>query len=166
MGLDDDQRHAIEELFRDMLYSLSAYANNALHNYSLAEDAVQETFRIACTKAYILLSSPNRKGWLLITLKNVIKNIIRSRTYLNSIVVSSVDFNENIISVGEDRLDVDFLYSDLIDVKEYKLLKRIALDKYSVLEAAQELGISVEACKKRIQRAKKSLKNQLKDKLE
>lgn len=57
--------------------------------------------------------------------------------------------------MGEDRLDVDFLYSDLIEVKEYKLLKRIALDKYSVLEAAQELGISVEACKKRIQLAKK-----------
>jgi hypothetical protein len=35
------------------------------------------------------------------------------------------------MSVEEDRLDNDFLYSDLIDVKEYKLLKRIALDKYS-----------------------------------
>ena len=33
----------------------------------------------------------------------------------------------------------------------------IVIRKYSMLEAAEELGISVEACKKRVQRAKKKL---------
>ena len=38
-----------------------------------------------------------------------------------------------------------------------QLLINIVIRKYSMLEAAEELGISVEACKKRVQRAKKRL---------
>ncbi|MFC4305208.1 RNA polymerase sigma factor [Cohnella boryungensis] len=163
MELDDNQRRAIEELFQDMLYRMSTYAQNTLHDRSLAEEAVQDTFRIACTRADKLLSSPNSKGWLLNTLKYVIKNTIRSRAYLNSIVISSVDFDENIISIGADTPDVDFFYSDLANNEDYKLVKKVALDKYSMLEVAQELGISVEACKKRVQRAKKRLKNRFKE---
>lgn len=158
MGLTDNQRRAIEELYNEMFYPLSAYANSALSDRKLAEEAVQDTFRIACAKADVFLSSPNKKGWLLNTLKNVIHNLIRSRAYLNSIVICSLDFDENIIVGDEDSPDLDMMYSDLIDNEDYKLLKKIVLDKYSILEAARELGISVEACKKRVQRAKKKLK--------
>ncbi len=87
MGLSDTQRQAIEKLYMDMYYSLSAYAQSALNDRSLAEEAVQDTFRIACAKADKFLSSPNPKGWLLNTLKYVIKNSIRSRAVLNRIVV-------------------------------------------------------------------------------
>lgn len=52
-----------------------AYAISALNDRSLAEEAVQDTYRIACAKADDFLSSPNPKGWLLNTLKYVIKNI-------------------------------------------------------------------------------------------
>lgn len=162
MGLNDNQRRAIEELYQQMYYPLSVYARSALNERSLAEEAVQDTFRIACAKVDDFLSSPNPKGWLLNTLKNVIHNTIRTRAYLNSLVVSSMDFDENMVQGDTDSPDVDLLYSDLTDSENYKLLKKIALDKYSILEAAQELGISIEACKKRVQRAKKSLKIHLK----
>ncbi|MEA4895640.1 MAG: sigma-70 family RNA polymerase sigma factor [Oscillospiraceae bacterium] len=157
MGLTDTQRSDIEELYHEMFYPLSAYAKSSLNDRTLAEEAVQDTFRIACAKADDFLSSPNPKGWLLNTLKNVIHNAVRSRAYLNSIVVSSLDFDENIISGDMETPGVDLMFSDLTDNEDYKLLKKIALDKYSMLEAAQELGISVEACKKRVQRAKKKL---------
>lgn len=158
MELNDNQRRAIESLYKEMFYPLSAYAQSALNDRSLAEEAVQDTFRIACAKANDFLSSPNPRGWLLNTLKYVIKNTVRSRAYLNSMVVSTLDFDENIIPKDTDVPDIDFLYSDMADNEDYKLLKKIALDKYSMLEASQELGISVEACKKRVQRAKKKLK--------
>ena len=89
------------------------------------------------------------------------KNMIRSRASLTNMVISSFDFDENIYVKDSDTSDIDLLYSDIVDSSEYKLLKRIALDKYTMLEAAQELGISVEACKKRVQRAKKKLKSHL-----
>jgi RNA polymerase sigma-70 factor (ECF subfamily) len=162
MGLNDNQRHAIEKLYHEMFYQLSAYAQSALNDRSMAEEAVQDTFRIACAKADSFLSSPNPKGWLLNTLKNVIHNTIRSRAYLNRVIVASLDLEENMIPGDSDTPNVDIIYSDLADNEDYKLLKKIALNKYTMLEAAQELGISVEACKKRVQRAKKKMKKYFK----
>jgi len=166
MGLNDNQRRAIDELYQNMFNPLSAYAQSALNDRTLAEEAVQDTFRIACARADKLLSSPNPKGWLLNALKYVIQNMVRSRAYLNSIFISSLDFDENIILEEADvpDPDVDLLYSDLSVGEDYKLIKKIALDRYSMLEAAQELGISIEACKKRVQRAKRRLKKRLEEK--
>ena len=45
----------------------------------------------------------------------------------------------------------------------FSLSFTIALEKCTMLEAAQELGISVEACKKRVQRARKKLQKYLKE---
>lgn len=164
MGLTDYQRRAIETYYVEMFYSLSAYAQSALNDRSLAEEAVQDTFRIACAKADKFLSSPNPKGWLLNTLKNVINNAIRSRAYLNRMVIAYLDTDENNIPGDIGNPSIDLIYSDLTENKDYKLLKKIALEKCSMLEAAQELGISVEACKKRVQRAKKKLKKYLEKK--
>lgn len=164
MVLDNKQRNVIEELYREMYYQLCAYAISVLNNRSLAEEAVQDTFRIACAKSDDILSSPNPKGWLLNTLKYAIQNVNRSRARINSMIVSSFDLVENTVAEDTDTLSIDILYSDIIDTAEYELLKNIALEKYTMLEVAQELGISVEACKKRVQRAKKKLKKLLKQK--
>ncbi|MGB8455945.1 MAG: sigma-70 family RNA polymerase sigma factor [Anaerocolumna sp.] len=163
MGLSNNQRDDIEKLYQEMFYSMLAYAQNALNGRALAEEAVQDTFRIACAKAENLLSSPNPKGWLLNTLKHVIRNTIRSRAYLNRLVIASLDFDENISPEKEyiDDLKIDLLFSDLADDEDYKLIKKIALDKCTILEVAEELGISVEACHKRVQRAKKRLKKRI-----
>lgn len=161
MPLDDNQRKAVERLYMEMYHSLSAYARSSLRDHILAEEAVQDTFRIACSKVNDFLSSPNPKGWLLNTLKYVISNMMRSRAYLNKAVISSIDLIENTAADDKDTLDIDILYSDIANSEDYKLIKKIALDKYSMLEIAEELGISVEACKKRVQRARKKLKKYL-----
>lgn len=163
MSLDKEQDHLIEKLYIEMYYSLSAYAKSALNDPQLAEEAIQDTFRIACAKADDLLASYNPRGWLLNTLKYVIKNMIRSRARLNSMIISSIyidEIGENVNKSAEEE-NIDLLYSDLVKSEDYMLLKKIALDKYTMLEAAQELGISVEACKKRVQRTKKKLQEYL-----
>lgn len=163
MGLNNNQRDDIEKLYQEMFHPMLVYAQNALNGQALAEEAVQDTFRIACAKAENLLSSPNPKGWLLNTLKYVIRNSIRSRANLNRLVIASLDFDENISSEKEyiDDLKIDLLFSDLVDDEDYKLIKKIALDKCTILEVAEELGISLEACHKRVQRAKKRLKKRI-----
>ena len=57
-----------------------------------------------------------------------------------------------------DEENVDILYSDVSARSDFKLLKRIVLDGYSMMEAADELGITVSACSKRVQRIKKLLR--------
>lgn len=161
MPLDDNQRKEVEKLYMEMYNALSVYARSALHDHILAEEVVQDTFRIACSKVNDFLSSPNPKGWLLNTLKYVISNMMRSRAHLNKAVISSLALIDNIASDDENTLDIDILYSDIANSDDYKLIKMIALDHCSMLEIAQELGISVEACKKLVQRARKKLKKYL-----
>lgn len=155
MGLDIEQEKMIEQLYREMFRPLLAYARSALNEESLAEEAVQDTFKMACAKADDFLSSPIPKGWLVNTLKNVISNMKRSRAQLNSFVVSCFSFDEDIVASTANDVNPDLYYSGIVSDEDFALLKLIAIERYSMFEAAEEFGISVEACKKRVQRAKK-----------
>ena len=168
MGLDRQQDEFVSRYYREMYQQLMVYARSALSNPSLAEEAVQDTFRIACAKIDDFMSSPNPQGWLVLALRNVIRNLRRELASLNKIVVSSMSIDDELFinsnavrpnnSERVEDSELDILYSDLLSPDEYKLLKLIAIHKYSMLEASQELGISVEACKKRVQRAKEKLR--------
>ena len=55
----------------------------------------------------------------------------------------------------------DMYCTSVLGEEDFELLKRIAIENRTMLEASSELGISVETCKKRIQRAKKKLKDSI-----
>ena len=55
--------------------------------------------------------------------------------------------------------------ADLVSLDEdevFRLVRRVTRDGYSMRETAEALGISLEACKKRVQRAKARLRERLK----
>ena len=160
MSLDKNQQKFIENLYIEMYSSLLAYATSVLKHSQSAQEAVQDTFSIACAKVNELSASPNPKGWLVKTLKNVIRNMERTRAVISRMIITSIDIYNIGASkeISIEEQNVDLLYSDLENSEDYLLLKKFALDEHSMLEIAQELGISVEACKKRIQRARKRLK--------
>ena len=56
---------------------------------------------------------------------------------------------------------MDLRYGGLLSEEDFRLLKCIALDRYSYLEAAEEFHISVEACRKRLQRIKQKMRKKL-----
>ena len=169
--VDRDQERLLEELYREMYSVLLCYANAALKDKALAEEAVQDTFRIACAKISELSESPNQKGWLMLTLKNVIRNTRRELAALNQLFVSAISIDDEIVlethalETDYDKriedAEVDILYADLLSSDEYSLLKKIVLQRYTMADAARELGISVESCKKRVQRAKQKLRKKL-----
>ncbi len=161
MGLSKVQERLITQLYRDMYTSLCIYALSALNDRPLAEEAVQDTFRIACAKADHLFSSNNPKGWLIKTLKNVICNIRRSRSRLNNLVISVLSVDEISVPSQDGEAGFNVMYSELFGQDDFELLKMIILSKYTMLEASSKLGISLEACKKRVQRAKKKCKKLL-----
>lgn len=156
--LDHEQRDAIEALYRSMFDSLYYYALNALEDRSLAEEAVQDTFRIACAKPGELLSSKNPPGWLANTLKHVISNIRRSRSRMAALFVDVISANIDAACAGEYKEHSLLMYSDLLPPEEYELLRMAAIDGCSMLEIAKHFGISVDACRKRIQRLKKKMR--------
>lgn len=148
----------LEQLYREMYPLLLRYAQSALAgDVMLAEEAVQETFAIAWTKMDALRASANPRGWTMETLKRVIQNTRRSRDKAQRAAMAVA-----MAGVGEvartDETRVDVLYGDLAGQEGYELMKEYALEEHTVEELARERGISQEACKKRLQRARTQLK--------
>ena len=150
----------VETLYRMMFHTLYAYALRGMSDPSLAEEAVQDTFRVACEREDKLFASDNPEGWLMNVLKNVIRSTRREGARLAETVLEVLDENGGAADV---ELDLDTLYGDLSGSEDFRLLKRIALDRCTILEAAEELGIPLETCKKRVQRARKRLQKRLRE---
>jgi RNA polymerase sigma-70 factor (ECF subfamily) len=161
--MEQNDEQFIEKLYDEMFESLLRYAKKILHDDCLAEEAVQETFRIACQKSRDLLASPNPEGWLYLTLQNAIRTMKRNQDKLARMIVyvSAVEDLERFSGEEVKNENPDILYEDLVGQKEYELLKKFAIEKRTISEIADELGISLNACKQRIFRAKKYLREQI-----
>ena len=152
----------IEQLYLEMYDMLITYARCSFQEESLAEEAVQETFQIACQKPDKLCESVNPKGWLVNTLKFTILNMKRNREHARQILSGYLLSQQEDIAFSEDKLCLQLMYEDIADMDEFQLIKEMAIDGKSHLEMANARGISVSACKKRVQRAKETLKKKMK----
>lgn len=154
MRTDRYQEERIEELYRKMYAVLFTYAKSVLNNPSLAEEAVQDAFCIACEKRYELLKSKSPEGWLMNTLKYVVQNTLRQREKMGRLVIKALNAGETMQPAAPDDEAVDILYEDIFEDEDFRLFKRVALDGRSMREASDEIGITLENCKKKIQRAR------------
>ncbi len=157
MGGCNPQNDRIEQLYHEIYDKLYRYAKNALSDPSIAEEATQDVFCIACAKSDELLQSNNPQGWLMKTLKYVIQNIKREQAKTRRLAILSLNSDESDLLATYDEEDVDILYGDLAPREDFQIFKLIALERYSMKQAADDFGISIEACKKRYQRIKKHL---------
>ena len=151
---------ALEKLYREMYPALHVYAVRILQDSAMGEEAVQDAFCIACAKREQFLSSKNPQGWIMLTLKHVMQNMQRNQAKLKRVV--SLDEEKYLPAEPSELISVDSLFGDVSESEDFLILKRIALDQYTIVELAEELGVSVEACKKRVQRARKRLQKKLK----
>lgn len=158
--MTSDQHKRIEVFYLEMYDQLFLYAQNALKNESLAEEAIQETFRIACTKPEEFISSPNPKGWIINTLKYTMQNMRRSRDRANALLNQYLAAYTS-DAFSEDRIPLEVTYENVAHSEEFQLIKEMAVEGKSHLEMAQSRGISVAACKKRVQRAKEFLRRKI-----
>lgn len=152
----------IDRLYLRMYPMLFEYARSILANDALAQEAVQDTFVIACQKPEALCGSPNPEGWLVKTLKNVLSNTLRTQKTAKRVLLSYFAVNSGEISFQTDRVEVELLYEDIAELEEFKLLRELALEGRSYLEMAQVRSITVDACRKRMERARKTLQNRIK----
>ena len=126
------------------------FASAFFGNIDIAEDAVQETFVVALNKIESLMKSSNPGGWLMSTLKNVNGNIYKRQKRLLELFVP-------LLETDMDRsiaFDFHVEFSGIVGEEDLRLLFWIYCDGMPYQQAADTLGISLSACKKRIQRAK------------
>lgn len=154
--MDPAEQEKIEKLYLEMYDMMMLYASSCLLAEELAEEAVQETFRIACQRRDKLMESANPKGWLVMTLRNVVRNgnkrILRERQCRRDGFFDGFRFPQ------EESLPLETLYADVADTEEFHLVMESELEGKTHAEMAQERGITVAACKKRLQRAKERLR--------
>ena len=62
MQTEEKQRELLKKLYLEYYHSLFLYARSVLQDPSLAEEAVQDTFCIACVKQEQLAASGNPAG--------------------------------------------------------------------------------------------------------
>lgn len=161
--MNDKERAFVESLYREMAGKLMIYARRGLRNEALAEEAVQDAFRIACSSVDKLMASENPRGWMTKTLMNVVRKVSAAKARDGDLLVrlgreAALEESRRRSAPHPGESDPDIQYGDMRDDEDYRLLRRIADSGCTVLELAEELGISVDACYKRLQRARKRLR--------
>lgn len=158
--MDPSGAKTIESLYREHYYHLFLYARSSFRDSSLAEDAIQETFRIACGKMDQLLSSPNPGGWLMSTLKYVIKNEERAQRKMQ-LILQNAKLSQRVSEEFPDDCGISESAQELLPTADLELLWCIIIEGYSYLEASERFGITLETCKKRVYRLKKTLRKKI-----
>lgn len=153
----------IEALYLELYDKMIVYAESALNSRPLAEEAVQETFRIACQKPQSVCTSPNPQGWIFNTLKFIIQNIRSNQASAKHLLEKYMLAQAEELTVAPDRISIDVMYENVADSEEFQILKELAIERKSHEEMAAKRGITVNACKKRVQRAKETLQRKLKN---
>lgn len=157
--LNDEQRLWLRQIYIREYDTLLCIARHRLPSLPVAEEAVQKTFLIACEKIDVLMASPRPGGWLTNTLINTIGTLMRSSERANKLFVSEMGLDESLIAAQDDGVyELDDIGVRVLGQRDYSIMKGVLLKELSIKEAAAELGISVAACKKRIQRGKRQLR--------
>lgn len=155
------QRSIIGDLYNEHYEMLFNYAYSVLRNEDTTEEVIQETFRVACANINKFLESKNKKGWLVRTLQFSIKRFIRQKQTMSKYIArlpDDFDFN----NIADERLpddDVDMLYEDLAQHKDFELLKEFSVNDRPIKEIAEKRNLSIDACTKRLSRIKKKFRD-------
>lgn len=150
-----EEQKLIETLFLQHWQALFIHAYGYLKNRDDAEVAVQEAFRIACKKVQTLSKSPNQIGWLKMTVKYVCANMITKRQRQLQLLIPLCEISNEAAFTQPEQLTRASLeeLEGVLSKQELDLIWQIIVEGRSYREVAQALGISVWACRKRVQRA-------------
>lgn len=160
-----EQDAFIEKLYHEFFTQLWIYAKAALGDPEQTQEVVQDTFHEAVRHIDILMAHDNPKGWLMDALK---KKIMHARRSMNRYILrfisldSDLEFTDPVLSVEDPApnnvQDTLREIRRVLSEEECDLLRKITLEKQPYKNVAEELGITVWTCQKRIERMRKKLK--------
>lgn len=151
------ETEVLVERFRDNLFSV---AFNVCGNAADAEDVVQETFLRYHTTSKQFDSEAHIRAWLLRVSINKAKNV--NRAFRRRPVVPLEDYMESLSFESQGAQD---LFEQVMKLPEkYRVVLHLFYyEDYAVREIAKILGESESNVKTRLSRARKLLKNYLKE---
>ena len=149
------------KIYKERRKPLLMYAESALGNHAMAEDAVQLAFEIGWRKIEDFQNCPKPEGWIFKSLEFVISNM-KSRLRTERRVIAIVDeYRPDLVAAPADPLPLRVHFGDLVDTPQFRIVYEMEIQGRTLAEIAKELGISENACKKRAERARKDLQKKL-----
>lgn len=161
--LETEEQAFFRKLYRDHYRALFGYAWQLGIGREAAEDYVQDAFLVALQHIEALKNSENPRGYLQQTLKYVIGYQLRCMRYAVNLQQKLLELEPSPEEHYSDAIGPETLYRGAISDDELELLLRFYREGWSQKELAADLGISLNACKKRIQRAKERLRSALEE---
>jgi RNA polymerase sigma-70 factor (ECF subfamily) len=150
----------LTRMFDEMYSFLLNLAQVRMHDEQGAHDAVQETFLAAVNNIDKLMRSENPRGWLVNALKYKVMHEMRAKTRFIMLCQE--------MAMASNRAPPADIYdaygqnlAETLAKEEYEVLRLVYIDGYKAREAAALLGITHDACKKRIQTAKRKLAQEI-----
>ena len=156
-----EQDQFFTKIYKERRKLLQIYAENALGNHAMAEDAVQLAFEIGWRKIEDFQNCPKPEGWIFKSLEFVISNM-KSRLRTERRVIAIVDeYRPDLVAAPADPLPLRVHFGDLVDTPQFQIIYEMEFYGRTLAEIAKDLGISENACKKRAERARKDLQKKL-----
>lgn len=157
----------IETLYREEYPLLVAYATRRLDNEDTAQELVQETFKTLLENAEELVFHVNVRGWLRQTLKNKLlahwktgrTNLRRFVTYEDAGEQPGAPSPEELLGQLTEEAVLEVARKRLSE-ENYRHLIRLTVDGASHATVAKELGITVSASQKRLERTRTILRRE------
>ena len=169
MALPSKQISFIEKCYELYEQKMFRVALSVLHDETLAEDAVQEAFLqlIRHKVHFAKADSDDCKRYIITVIRNASINIYNKRKNESQVV----SFTENLEAVCESEAiapdenteaesDCDPLINTLPE-KYYDVVYCLVVKDYSIAETARKLGITEANVRKRYERAKKMMRQNL-----
>jgi len=156
--LTEAENEFLDRIYIEFYKFLTKLAEKHLYDSQKAEDVVQETFIAASKKVKELMQSPKPRGWLVNTLTYKVERENRTRMRFYKIFQEVEDIDALPVT-HEDAYDFELL--EIFDKPDYTALRLVIVDGYDINEAAAQLGIKYDACRKRIQKAKRQIAQEL-----
>ena len=168
MALPSKQRSFIERCYELYEQKMFRVALSVLHDEKFAEDAVQEAFlQLIKHKVFFRKAdSDDCKRYIITVIRNASINIYNKRNNENRIVSYSDNLEEicGEQAIEDDRSELEAVCTPLMDSlppKYFNVVNCLVIHDYSVAETARELGITEANVRKRYERAKKMMRQNL-----
>ena len=165
--MTSEENQIVSKFYAEHFDALVTHAYRFIKDWHLANDIVQDSFGTLddSDKLNDFLASENRIGWLKNVVKNKARNLARTRGRELKRLISYEELYEEPSTTdhypSEDR-DVTGKIRKRLTREELYYLKRLILDEVSYSEMAEELGLSIWACYKRMEAIRKQLQDELK----
>lgn len=157
-----EQDQFFTTIYQERRKPLLEYAENALSNQAMAEDAVQQAFEIGWRKIEDFQNCPNPEGWIFKSVKFVVCNMISRLRTERRVIAYVDDYRPDLVAAPADPLPLRVRFGEVVDLPQFRIVYEMEIQGCTLAEIAKELGISEAACKKRAERARKDLQRKLK----